>query len=168
MFVPFESLPPSSRIWIFQADRPLTAKESEVTENQLQQFTAKWAAHGSPLRASFALKFNQFIVLAADESHHAASGCSIDSSVRVLRELEQSLAVQLFNRNLIAFKTEEHVSLVPLQDLKQKFRDGILNADSLTFNNLVATKAEFERSWLTPVRETWLKRYIPEEVIKVN
>lgn len=168
MFVPFESLPPSSRVWIFQSHRPMTPQESEVVESQLRQFTEKWAAHGSPLKTSFTLKFNQFIVLAADESHHAASGCSIDSSVRVLRELEQSLGVQLFNRNLIAFKTGEHVSLVPLQDLKQKFTDGILNADSLTFNNLVATKAEFEQSWLSPVRQTWLKRYIPQEVIKVN
>jgi hypothetical protein len=168
MFVPFESLPPSSRIWIFQANRPMTTEESEVTESTLQRFTEGWGAHGSPLKTSFALKFNQFIVLAADELHQAASGCSIDSSVRVLKELEQSLGLQLFDRNYIAFKTGEHVSLVALPDLKQKFKDGILNGDSLTFNNLVATKAEFERSWLTRVRETWLKRYIPEEVVKIN
>lgn len=165
MFVPFESLPPSSRVWIFQSHRPMTPEESEVVESQLRQFTEKWAAHGSPLKTSFTLKFNQFIVLAADESHQAPSGCSIDSSVRVLKELEQSLDLQLFNRNFIAFKTGEQVSLVPMQNLKQKFQDGILNADSLTFNNLVASKAEFERSWLTPVRNTWLKRYIPEEVV---
>jgi len=137
-------------------------------EAKLRRFSDEWAVHGSPLDTSFTLKFDQFIVLAADESRQSASGCSIDSSVRVLKEIEQSMGIELLDRNQVAFKTDKGILLVPVQELKQKFQAGILNEDSLTFNNLVDTKAEFEKNWLLPAGDTWLKRYIPNLLAKVK
>jgi len=168
MFVPFESLAPESRVWVFQANRPFTADELKLVENRIRQFTGEWAAHGNQLKTSFTLQFDQFIILAADENHETPSGCSIDSSVRVLKEIEQTLGVQLFDRNLVAFKPAGQVVLVPRQELKQKFHDGILNEDTPAFNNLVSTKSAFEQSWLVPAGETWLKRYIPKELAKLK
>ena len=168
MFVPFESLPATSRVWIFQADRPLTADEMPVVEVRLRQFTDEWAVHGTPFDTSYLIRFNQFIILAADESRQNASGCSIDSSVRVLKEIEGLLGVQLFNRNLIAFKSGDNVVLIPLNELKQNFQSGILNEGTLTFNNLVSVKGDLETSWLVPAGETWVKRYIPNTLAKVK
>jgi hypothetical protein len=162
MFVPFSSISPDSRIWIFQANRRMTATESSLVEKKLLEFTGVWAAHGEPLKTSFAIKFDQFIILAADEDHHSPSGCSIDSSVRVLKEIEQLTGIQLFDRNLVAFKNDNAIALIPLQKLKEKFADGILNDESLAFNNLVSTKSQLDDSWLQPAGKTWLKRYIPE------
>ena len=168
MFVPFSSLASESRVWIFQANRPFKAEELEVVENSLRQFTNEWAAHGSPLKTSYIVKFDQFIILAADETHQSPSGCSIDSSVRILKGLEQALNIQLFDRNQVAFKKDDQVILVPLQELKQKFKDGILNEETLTFNNLAGTKQALENEWLIPAGSTWLKRYIPNELAKVK
>lgn len=168
MFVPFESLSPASRIWIFQSDRPFSAQQLKVANERLRTFVEEWAAHGIPLKTSYKIEFNQFIVLAADESHHTASGCSIDSSVRVLKDLEAALGVDLFNRNLVAFRQDDRITLVALQELKEKFRSGILKADALTFNNLVSTKAEFESGWIAPAERTWLRRYIPNELANVK
>ena len=112
--------------------------------------------------------YDQFIILAADETHETPSGCSIDSSVRVLKSLEQDLGVRLFDRNLIAFKSDGGIDLIPLQDLKQKFQDGILNQGTLTFNNVVSTKSDLDHAWLAPACKTWLKRYIPNELAKVK
>lgn len=168
MFVTFDCLPPVSRVWIFQANRPFSADELIKIEATLRRFTDEWAAHGSPLKTSFAVKFGHFIILAADETHETPSGCSIDSSVRVLKSLEQDLGVRLFDRNLIAFKSDRGVDLIPLQDLKQKFQDGILNEGTLTFNNIVSTKSALQSEWLVPAGNTWLKRYIPNELAKVK
>ncbi|MGC1242866.1 MAG: hypothetical protein WA874_14840 [Chryseosolibacter sp.] len=168
MFIPFESLAPASRIWIFQANRPFVTGELKVAETRLRAFTEDWAAHGIPLKTSYKIEFNQFIILAADETHHAASGCSIDSSVRILKELETALDIQLFDRTQAAFKTGDHIILVPLSELKQKFQNGTLKADSLTFNNVLTTKSEFDESWIVPVSKTWLKRYIPNELANVE
>jgi hypothetical protein len=168
MFVPFTTLPAAARIWIFQSNRPFTAEELTLVETKLRRFSDEWAVHGSPMETSFTIKFDQFIVLAADESRQNASGCSIDSSVRVLKDIEQSLRVQLLDRNQVAFKAQNGILLVSVQELKQNFQAGILNGDTLTFNNLVGTKAEFEKNWLVPAGEIWLKRYIPNPLAKVK
>ena len=76
--------------------------------------------------------------------------------------------VDLFNRNLVAFREDDRITLVSLQELKEKFRNGILKADALTFNNLVSTKAEFENGWIAPAAKTWLSRYIPNELANVK
>ena len=168
MFIPFESLPSSSRIWIFQSDRPLTPEQLPKAETRLRQFTDEWSVHGVPLETSYTIKFNQFIILGADETRQNTSGCSIDSSVRVLKEIEGDLGNDLFNRNLVAFMSDGRVTIVPLKEIKQNFQDGILNAETLTFNNLVSTKGDFEKNWLVPAGETWLKRYIPNPLEKVK
>ena len=121
-----------------------------------------------PLNASYRIDFNQFIVLSADESEQTASGCSIDSSVRVLKELEQTLGLNLFDRSRVVFKTPEGNLTLPLPEVKENFLNGILNEDSLTFNNLVKTKGELEAGWLVPARESWLRRYIPNPLAKVK
>ncbi len=168
MFVPFESLPPTSRVWIFQADRPFAKEERADIDRRLRAFTEEWSVHGVPFDTSFTVKFDQFVILAADETEQMASGCSIDSSVRTLKDLEASLGISLFERNRVAFQTKEGIHLVPVSQLKEKFSDGTLSADTLTFNNLVATKVDLEQRWIVPAAETWLKRYIPDTVAKVS
>ena len=168
MFALFESLASDSRIWIFQANRPFTADELMIVNQRLREFTDGWVAHGSPLKTSYTIPFDHFIVLAADEAHQSASGCSIDSSVRVLKSLEQSFGMDLFDRNRVAFRIAGRIVLLPLRELKQKFQEGILNEDTLTFNNLVSTKSEFEHRWIIPAGETWLRRYLIDPLVKVK
>src|SRR5690606_1059724 len=121
MFVPFESLPSDARIWIFQSNRRFTSDELQLAESHLRDFTEQWVVHGAPLRSSYSIRHDQFVILAADERDQAASGCSIDSSVRAVKELEARLQVSLFDRNLIAFLEGDRVSLYPLKELKEKF-----------------------------------------------
>lgn len=168
MYVPFESLPPTSRVWIYQSNRPFNDREVETLTARLRNFTDAWNVHGMPLNMSFRIEHNQFIMLAADEGEQSASGCSIDSSVRALKEIEQSLGVALFDRNQIAFKKEDAVLTIPLARLNEYFASGILDEDTLTFYNLVNTKSQLEHEWLVPVKATWLKRYISNPLAKVN
>ena len=137
-------------------------------KSKLQEFTERWVAHGVPLKTSFTIEFNQFIILAADEDHQSPSGCSIDGSVRVLKELEQLTGIRLFDRNLVAFKIDGQIILIPVDQLKLKFAEGTLNAKTLSFNNLVCSKSEFQEGWLQPAGKTWLKRYIPEDLVKMK
>ena len=168
MFVPFESLPPASRVWIFQSNRPFTENEMDAINSRLRQFTEQWNVHGIRLNTSYRIDFDQFIVLAADESQETASGCSIDSSVRVLKELEEALGLNLFERNRVVFKMANSYLTLPLSEVKENFLNGILKEDTLTFNNLVKTKGELESEWLVPARETWVRRYISNPLAKVK
>jgi hypothetical protein len=164
MLVPFESLPDHSRLWIYQSSRKFSPLEKEKISNHLIDFVSEWAAHGQPLKSSFQILFDHFIILAADEQHHAASGCSIDDSVRSIKMLEQ-LGIELFNRDWVAFKKGNEIELIAIHELKEKNKLGIWSKDSLAFNNLISKKGELEKNWIVPAGNTWLKRYLPSEMV---
>lgn len=86
------------RIWIYQSDRELSETEVGLANNKLQEFAAQWKAHGKELAARAEIRYNRFIILFLNESVEAASGCSIDSSVRFLKAIENELGVNLFDR----------------------------------------------------------------------
>ena len=165
MFVPFDSLPPTSRLWIYQADRKFSPEERAIIESKLKLFTDGWAAHGHPLRSSFQIAYDQFIILAADEALQTASGCSIDDSVRFVQDLGSQLGVDFFNRNLIAFKEASGIRLIRLTELRQKLAEGAWSASSLTFNNLVNQKSGLETDWVIPSSSSWLSRYVGSEKV---
>ena len=167
MYIPFDEMPGTARLWIYQANRPLSAAEEAYAFQLGQQFTNRWAAHGQELRSSVQVFHHHFLVVAVDEQYNAASGCSIDSSVAYVRELEQKFTTErasfsFFDRTQIAFWQQGEVQLVPLTQAKAHIREGTLHPDTLTFDNTVPTKEAFERGWEVPVKDSWLVRYLPK------
>ena len=165
MFVPFEKIKDSSRIWIYQANRKFNSQESQIISKALSAFSEGWLVHGSPMQASFDLRFDQFVILAADEDANAASGCSIDDSVRTFKRLGSELTIDFFDRTLVAFKKDAHVFTISSSDLKAKLSEGLWNSDTLVFNNLVNTKRDLNQTWLVPAGTSWLKRYLPKQTV---
>jgi hypothetical protein len=165
MFVSFEELHAQTRVWIYQGDRSFTQEEEGLISHSLTSFCEQWAAHGHALKTSFKIEHSQFIVLAADESFSLPSGCSIDSSVHIIKTLEEKTGINFFDRSLIAFWIGGNTKLFPLAKLKEEFTAGTLTAESFAFNNLVATKSEWQKGWLTPAKNTWLARYLPKTVV---
>lgn len=157
MEVTFDKLPDSSRIWIYQADRLFRKEDKEIISVALSSFLQQWTAHGNTLKAAFDLPFDHFIVIGLDEQQAGASGCSIDGLFRVLQQLSAETQIDFFNRNRIAFKKQEDIVLIDRALLKEKTSEW--NAQTLTFNNLVQTKAALQTEWIVPAEVTWLKRY---------
>ena len=98
MYVSFNELPQSARVWVYQANRTLTASEKEAISNYLTKATNQWAAHGAPLKSSFTITEDRFVIIAADEAFNAASGCSIDKSTHFIQSLEREYGVDMFDR----------------------------------------------------------------------
>jgi hypothetical protein len=165
MYVPFDTLSDNSRVWIYQANRRLSDSELIRLESTLRSFCEQWAAHGEPLKTSFQLMHNQFVVLCADEDYLAPSGCSIDASVRMLKEFQGSADVDFFDRTRVAFLDEGKVVTSPLPELKGGFSSGALKATSITFDNLVPSKGDFLRRWTVPAEKTWLAKYLPKSAL---
>ena len=166
MHLPFDKLPDHSRIWIYQASRPLNSGEVSIISDELSAFTNEWSAHGIPLKASFDIRFQQFVILGADEKAQEASGCSIDDSVRKVKELEGKIGgVDLFDRRRIAFMIGNDVKTIHMEDLKKELNNGVWHGGTLVFNNVIKSKSELTNGWLIPAETTWLKRYLPSETI---
>jgi hypothetical protein len=165
MFAPFETLADSARIWIYQAGRKFTETEKSTISDTLTAFTHSWVAHGNPLKTSFSILYDQFIVLAADENFNEASGCSIDSSVRVIRQLDQQFSLGLFDRTKIGFLKDEQLEMIPLNELPKALGEGRWQENSMFFNNVLSTKGQLTSGWIVPANQTWLKRYLAKTVV---
>lgn len=165
MFVPFEKMPGTSKIWIYQGSRPFSADEQKTIEAKLKQMCEDWTAHGNPLQTSFSLHLDQFVVLAVNELGGAVSGCSIDGSVRALKELKAESGIEFLDRGTLAFWVADKVILHSLEKTRQLIGAGTLTGDSLTFNNVLETKDKFEREWKTPIHKSWLNIYLPKTAV---
>lgn len=155
-----ENFHPGSRVWVYQCSRIFSLGEALDIEKKLEEFTTEWKSHGTPVKGEAHLFFGQFIVLLADETATGVSGCSTDSSVRLIKEIEQQYQVNMFDRTTLAFVLKDKVQLLPLSQLQYAAENGFINADTLYFNNLVQTKDELENNWIIPVKESWLNKRI--------
>ena len=151
---------PGSKVWIYQANRLFTMSEALEIEDLLKEFTEQWKSHGTPVKGSGYLFFGQFIILMADERATGVSGCSTDSSVRLIKDIEQRFRVNMFERTTLAFVVKDKVQLLPLSQLQYAIDNGFIDSNTLYFNNLVETKEELEKEWIVPVKDSWLgKRF---------
>jgi len=147
---------PSSRVWIYQSNRLFSIGEALEIEEMLDVFVREWKSHGTPVKGYANLFFGQFIVLMADESATGVSGCSTDSSVHLIKQIEQLYKVNLFDRLLLAFVVKEKLQSIPMSQLNYAVENNFIAADTLYFNNLVQTKEELETKWIIPIKESWL------------
>jgi hypothetical protein len=145
-----------SRVWIYQANRVFTLSEALDIEEMLKEFTAQWKSHGVAVKGEAHLFFGQFIILVADETATGVSGCSTDSSVRLIKNIEQRFSVNMFDRMSLAFIVKDKIQLLPLSQLQYAFDNGFISGDTPYFNNLVQTKDELETKWIIPVSDSWL------------
>ena len=151
-----------SRVWIYQSNRVFALSEALTIEKILEDFTADWKSHGTPVKGFGTLFFGQFIILMADEEVTGVSGCSTDSSVRLIKALEEEYKVSMFDRMTLAFYINEKVQLLPFSQLNYAIEKAFIDKETLFFDNTVLTKAEMLNRWITPVSASWLcKRFLP-------
>lgn len=156
----FDQMPGHSKVWVYQADRPLTLQDIEHINGKLTTFTGNWQAHSQSVKGGHAILHNRFVILAADEQAQAVTGCSIDSSVKVIRELEDELKLSLTNRTLVAYlDKQEQIKTLPLADMKHAAATGQITPNSLIFNNGIVTLAQLSTDWQIPASKSWAKRY---------
>jgi hypothetical protein len=160
MFTEYKNLPNNSRVWIYQSDREFTNKEIAFISVKVVEFINTWTRHGDNLKGSFTIKYNQFLVLAVDESFKNVSGCSIDSSVRFIQELESELQLDLMDKMNITFKDGTIINLVKLIDFQRFAKEKKITQETIVFNNMVNTKEDFENNWEIPAKQSWHKRFL--------
>ncbi|MEI6865830.1 ABC transporter ATPase [Flavicella sp.] len=160
MLVDYNTLPNTARIWIYQSDRKFMANELEIIKKEGADFVNNWTRHGDHLKGSFTILYNQFLVLAIDESFANASGCSIDSSVRFVKKIESQLSIDLMNKLNISFKDGENINIVSLAEFQNYVKEGEITAETIVFNNMVKTKGEIELKWEVPAKDSWHQKFL--------
>jgi hypothetical protein len=160
MYVNFNTLPQNSRIWIYQADREFTRVEVDLLQENAIVFIEEWTRHGAALKGSFAIKYNRFLILAVDESFANASGCSIDASVRFVKQMETLFSMDLMNKLNVTYKEGQTIRLVNLSTFQEYAKVQKITSETIVFNNMVQTKGDLESLWEVPAQQSWHRRFV--------
>jgi hypothetical protein len=159
-----EDFHPQSRVWIYQSSRLFSMGEALHIEEMMEDFVSTWQSHGAKVKGYANLFFGQFIIIMADETQAGVSGCSTDSSVRLIKDIEKRFGVDMFNRQSLAFIVKDKVQVLPLSQLNYAIENEFIKPETIYFNNLVQTKQEMEDSWLQPVKDSWLAKKLKVRV----
>lgn len=152
----YDNFPANSRIWIYQSNRALTPEQTNYANQRLEQFVNQWLSHGKRVHAWAALLHQHFLVLMANENIEAPSGCAIDSSVALVKELEQKFSVDFFDRMTFTYVQKDgSVTTADRNTFAALYAKKEIGEDTIVFNNLVATKMDFENAWKIPLKESW-------------
>lgn len=149
-----------SRVWVYQSSRSFIEKEQQEINEQLEQFYLQWTAHGAPVKGWAKILFGQFIVIMADETNVAVSGCSTDSSVKIVKSIERQYSVNLFDRLSITFLKNGKAEMLPFNQIQYALDRGFITGDTNIFNNVVYNKKELLEQWLVPLRHSWLAQKV--------
>ncbi|REG88390.1 hypothetical protein [Algoriphagus antarcticus] len=161
MYVEFKDMSEDSRVWVYQATRQFSEQEKELITSKLSIFCDGWNTHGNRMPTSFQILEEQILVLAVDESGLGASGCSIDSSVRTLRELENELQNNITDQGKVTFKSRSgEITVAPALGIKSKVTSGEIDSQTLVINPQVQSKKDLESVWIL-AGNSWLNRYFP-------
>lgn len=160
MYTDFKLLPDTARIWVYLSDQTFSTEQAAELQEKLLHFCSHWKHHGEDLKSSFLMKYNRFIILAVDESYHEISGCAINKSIKLVQDFEQKFGLELMNRLNIAYSTENELNVVDLQTFKMFAENKKIDSNTLVYNNLVTTKAAFDKEWEVPASQSWHARYL--------
>jgi len=145
----------NSRVWIYQANRILNPEEEKQIQQELDSFTSQWQAHGHQLTALAEIRYHRFIILMVDEARAGATGCSIDKSVNLMKEIEKQFDITLFDRFNIAYRSAEEIESGSRDEFEKLLASGEITENSIVFNNLVQTLKELNSKWEVPLKDSW-------------
>ncbi|CAH1000268.1 hypothetical protein LEM8419_01418 [Neolewinella maritima] len=161
MSSPLDQLSSESRIWIYGAERALTDAETKLVRSQAQQFVQQWVSHQQALTSAADVLHKRFLVLGVDETQAEASGCSIDGSVRFVKELGAQIGVDFFNRMRFSYRDEQGgIHTVGREEFKLLYAQGQLTNESIVFDPLVKELGELRQIFERPLEDSWHSRMV--------
>lgn len=158
MLVTFDSLPDHAKVWVYQTSRILSETEINDITDYLSEQVANWESHGSPLQASFKFFYDKFLVLAVNTDLQDPSGCSIDSSTKWLKNIQQTLNIDFFDRSIAYFENET-LHFFPVLEAKKQVLAGKVSAETTLLNHQVNTLSDLKNNWKLKASDSFMKKY---------
>ncbi|MCO5233440.1 MAG: hypothetical protein LC105_06515 [Chitinophagales bacterium] len=162
MFVSLDEMPEYSKVWLFPCSRKLTQEEISEVEKDVQQFVESWQSHGQKVTGSACICENQIICLIADDVSVGIGGCSLDSSTRVIKAIEEKLNIRCFERSLLLVQVENGVLATDFREIGKLIDQDVINEDSKIFNLLILTLQELREPWIK-IKESAYSRFLPQK-----
>jgi hypothetical protein len=154
--VEFEQLPDDARVWVFGADRALTADERRRLFEVVDAHLERWAAHGEPLTSARDWRHDRFLTVGVDQRTAGASGCSIDVLFRQLQSLERELGASLVGGGRVFWRaTAGEVRSADREEFAARAARGEITPSTRVFDPTVATLGDWRRGFERAAGESW-------------
>jgi hypothetical protein len=134
--------------------------EIAIIGEKTKEFLSQWTAHGAELEAGFEIRYNRFIVIGLNQSNASASGCSIDASVNFIQSLEKELGLDLLDKMNVTFYNGKYIAHKSLSEFKAMAKARAVSMNTVVFNNLVDSKADYKEHWEVPAKYSWHGRFL--------
>ena len=159
MIVDFQSLKKNSKVWVFQSLDYIDDHVVEEIKEKISLFLNEWKSHQRDFESSFEIRYNTFIIVAADESN-LVSGCSIDSLINFIKDLENSYELQLLDKLHVKYIENGKIITQHLNQFKIHCQSLGKEDNLIVFNNLVKDINDLENNWQVDIKNSWHNRYI--------
>jgi hypothetical protein len=154
-YIPFDTMPERAKLWIFAADRRLSAAEADALIHEMQSFVHAWLAHGHPVTGSCELKYGQFLFITADEAS-LPSGCATDEMMRRVRMLGESFGVEFLGMPRVQYRVGDSINTTSRSDFAELAKNGGVESSTVVFDNTVPTMADLRAGkWELPAKASW-------------
>ena len=154
MSTDFKNMPEDAKIWVFPSRKKFYTNQIKELEEKIAGFVRQWTDKNTSLSATSFLKYHRFVIVCAF-SPDPISTAITNELISFIMELQTDYKTELMDKMNVCFKQGEYVQYKDLKDFKKLIKDKAVNKKTIVFDNLVATKQEFETYWELPASESW-------------
>jgi hypothetical protein len=145
----------NARVWISGFSKALNQEQQELVQSSYKNFLSSWKSHGKELKGDYDMLHGRFNVLAL-ENPDDASGCSIDASVGILKELKRDHQLDALGATKIFFEKDGEIECVERPEFSKLCRTGVIQEDSTVFHLLHQSLGELRDQGLRlPFAKSW-------------
>jgi len=151
----FPEFRPETRVWVYAFPRKLNDQERKIVQLRLDQFVQDWKSHQDDVRGDFHIAYDQFVFLTG-ESIEKVSGCSIDSSVRVFKELRDQHDIDGLDRGRVYYRDHDEILNTTRAEFQNLVSTGKVKQETVVFDNSIHTVGELHQGkWEIPFSQSW-------------
>jgi hypothetical protein len=152
----FDKLSNDSRLWVIPIERELTESESRVLLENLEKFVSSWTAHQQPVTGEVEILYNRFIVICADVTEVAVSGCAIDKMMAEVNSSLGQIGVKSAGHENVFFRESGNIKMLDRKEFKCLVNSGKITTESIVFDNTVSNLEAFRSGrWELPFINSW-------------
>jgi hypothetical protein len=149
--VPFQTLPPSARVWVFASDRAVSGEQAELLLGTVDAYLATWRAHNQPLTVARDWRDDRFLAIGVDQTDAYASGCSIDGLFRTLQSMHSAIGTSMVGGGRVHYRDASG-------DVRTVSRDefaAVGEPGTRVFDPTVGTVGEWRERFETDAANSW-------------
>jgi hypothetical protein len=156
------------RCWVFGSSKPLSDGTPvwAALGARLDRFFSNWQSHGQSVSGRWRIVEERFLVVLREPEGAEVSGCSIDSMVGEVKQLEKELETRLLDSSRIFYRTAEGpVDSVNRLEFKALAAEGRISPETEVFDTTLTNLSDLRPGVFSkPLKDSWHLRLYEQAV----